>query len=430
MTKKATGESKKLPEKKEDLPLEEWNFENSKYGPKSGRERYCWAYEFARHSDWLKETYARDKQIKEGICENLSARMTGRFDGGNWHYTIKSPQLSVGSFKDIASFAAKLKLGADPVSAYLNDKLSSETRRLMDAYKVDKLAPRVTGKLISNGQRQLPRDLQTALTREIGEAIRNKGFYSKQNFHEIKEMPIETGELVKREAGLEGEELLRFNRLLLEDAYPEEISKYSAQFGCSGDGCRGIRLELPPRFPDIAYSKTGHTPVSRNFLVPKRRGNTADYEPGDCYQEIDWNDLDGIDWGGVATPEEMGKMGFWVSPDEPPQYYVPIYVDWRRTVPELKADFAKWIDKQPLKNRKKDVVGCYRDDLKALGALRLLIRYSTTKDAADHAALMTGGKEDANGNISGGKRVYTDPGGWTDAKNRAEKVLDRFRHWR
>ena len=109
--------------------------------------------------------------------------------------------------KNAESLVLRLKEAKDPVSQYLREQFSAGTVRRIDSY-----AP-----LDYSVQ-----DLKTALANELNDLIQNKDIYDKKRFAAIR-LSDEALQLLKR--GTEGFNRLRLNRILLEEAYPDELAK-------------------------------------------------------------------------------------------------------------------------------------------------------------------------------------------------------------
>jgi MscS family membrane protein len=105
---------------------------------------------------------------------------------------------------DLPVFVAKLRAN-DQFAAYLSSRLSDETQELLSAYDGGADAK-----------------LKEALVRDLNAAICGPAIYDEQRCSDIDLSP-ETQELLGRNP--EGEELRRLNRMLLQDAYPTELSR-------------------------------------------------------------------------------------------------------------------------------------------------------------------------------------------------------------
>lgn len=118
-------------------------------------------------------------------------------------------QFQLSDFRDLPSLAAQLQDPRDSLSRYLREQLSESTQRLLDEY------PSI-GNLLES--------LQKALVDELNYLIWRISLYDEQRFAHI-ELTDQTRELIKQ--NLQGKELMRLNRLLLEEAYPREIKSIS-----------------------------------------------------------------------------------------------------------------------------------------------------------------------------------------------------------
>jgi len=119
-----------------------------------------------------------------------------------------SPVFFTGDLRDPARLAVKLRGARDPVSSYLNEQLSPRARRLLNDYE---------------GAGPPSAALQEALAEELGEAIRSSRLYDEQRFAGVT-LRAATRKLAGR-AKLQKWERFALNRLLLEDAYPDEIAR-------------------------------------------------------------------------------------------------------------------------------------------------------------------------------------------------------------
>ena len=113
---------------------------------------------------------------------------------------------------DLPSLAAKLNAKSNAVSACLSPRLDDKTRAALAAYQ--------TGKTYEAG-----RVLLTNLMLSLNAIMYGSPLYNEKTFQELTLRP-ETADLAKRNP--QGADLARLNRLLLEDAYPKEISRKSA----------------------------------------------------------------------------------------------------------------------------------------------------------------------------------------------------------
>jgi hypothetical protein len=114
-----------------------------------------------------------------------------------------SSTFSVEDLADLPSFVAKLR-AATPVAEHLLSRLSEETQDLLSNYEDGADA-----------------DLKEALVTDLNAVLCGPPLYEKNRFEQV-DLGPETVELL--EYAPEGEELRRLNRLLLQDAFPTELS--------------------------------------------------------------------------------------------------------------------------------------------------------------------------------------------------------------
>ena len=121
----------------------------------------------------------------------------------------KSPfLLTVDELKDARAFILKLRISRDPVSLFLINNCSPRTRRLVNAYI---------------GNTPPSNELCNALVRDLNRLIQAESLYDKERFAQV-ELSEPTLKLLEQEPG---EEYLHLNRLLLSDAYPDELERIS-----------------------------------------------------------------------------------------------------------------------------------------------------------------------------------------------------------
>ena len=111
------------------------------------------------------------------------------------------------TFKEPAGFAVKLRDAGDPLSKYIREQFPAETQQLLEAYN----------------ESHPPSDsLQTALVTELNQLLIGESLYKEERFVQAK-LTKKVQKLIENNPG--GEDLIRLNRLLLEEAYPKEIAK-------------------------------------------------------------------------------------------------------------------------------------------------------------------------------------------------------------
>jgi len=125
-------------------------------------------------------------------------------------------RLSVEDLRDSAALAAKLQKAKDPLARHLKGQFEPETQRLLDGY---------------DGSDPPPRALQDALADEFDRLIlHGENLYDAQRFAHVV-LSQKTRELAGQHPRKGA--LIRLNRLLLEEAYPDEIA--TSQYKTEGE---------------------------------------------------------------------------------------------------------------------------------------------------------------------------------------------------
>jgi hypothetical protein len=156
------------------------------------------------------EQAAAPVPLSQPVLDHL-AGMTPIFDGKTLDGWIQSPpaalRLSAEDFTDLAGFAKKVSSKADAVSSFLNDQFDDAGKKAADGY-----VPTAAN----------VKTLNSALTKNLGRIIMGPSIYDETRFKAVS-LRAETKQLLEKSPT--GMELSRLNRLLLEDAYPQEIAK-------------------------------------------------------------------------------------------------------------------------------------------------------------------------------------------------------------
>jgi fucose permease len=129
-------------------------------------------------------------------------------------------------FEDVPALAKKLTAAADPVSAFLASNLSSSTVRTLN--RLDDGGATVTAARI-------------ALAQDLNSLIAKQSLYDAGRFREIK-LKEETKELLARD---KGRNEARLNRMLLADAYPQELAFQ--------DGILGVTNQLAAKLASVGF---------------------------------------------------------------------------------------------------------------------------------------------------------------------------------
>ncbi|MBD0370644.1 MAG: phospho-N-acetylmuramoyl-pentapeptide-transferase [Pyrinomonadaceae bacterium] len=123
-------------------------------------------------------------------------------------FSTPTPLLRVGDLKDPARLMLRLQEQRDPLSQYLRPQLSYALQQEITEYDGTSLPPEA---------------VQRSLTDELNRIIRSgASLYDQQRFERVK-LSDDTRKLIGQNP--QGENLVRLNRALLEEAYPEEIAK-------------------------------------------------------------------------------------------------------------------------------------------------------------------------------------------------------------
>ena len=140
--------------------------------------------------------------------EPLPPGVTRIFDGRTLDGWVQEPpyaaSLSVGEISDLPAFLKRVHAKSDPVSAYLNEHLDESTR----------LAIAVPDK-------QATREFRAALGKGLARIVTGASIYDQARFRAVKLRPETEAILHGRDP--QGRELARLNRMLLEDAYSNEL---------------------------------------------------------------------------------------------------------------------------------------------------------------------------------------------------------------
>jgi len=135
--------------------------------------------------------------------------------GGDGH-TLLLPQdtlmLSVGDLRDASSLAEKLKTAADPMSAYIQSRLSAQTKTELGAWQTSA---------------EPSYDLLGMIVEDLNLVVKGVLLWDEKRFAGV-EVREETRTLLLTQPT--GRELVRLNRLLLDDAYAKELSIELAGF--------------------------------------------------------------------------------------------------------------------------------------------------------------------------------------------------------
>jgi NitT/TauT family transport system permease protein len=129
-----------------------------------------------------------------------------------WWFVTRERQTPASIFaaddlRDLPKFATKLKQSSDPVSSYLRAHLSGATQRALASYQ---------------GTASDPATLEEGLLQDLNSMVSGPCLHEATRFSEVK-LRAQTQQLLTAKRN-EAEEA-HLNRLLLEDAYPLELSR-------------------------------------------------------------------------------------------------------------------------------------------------------------------------------------------------------------
>jgi hypothetical protein len=155
---------------------------------------------------------------KNGVWVSYHYGFSADIGGGEYDRTLLDSTahllLSIDDLQEPASFISQLQ-DFSALSQFLRSQFSSDTRRLLNTYT-------------SPYPPEPP--LITALLTELNQLLLGESLYDEQRFAAIT-LSANTNRLVQQ--NLQGKELIRCNRLLLEAAFPYDIRKHYAYYRVS-----------------------------------------------------------------------------------------------------------------------------------------------------------------------------------------------------
>lgn len=169
--------------------------------------------------------------------------------GDSWHenYT-ESPFLSARHISDARSLVRKLKDSADPVSAAIRPRMEQKTLEMLSAW---------------DGASQPGDEIIGALVNDLNALIKSPGLFDTKVIEGLK-LRARTRRAV--ELGAAGEQSAQVNRWLLEDAYPDEITK-GFRFGELYKA--GKMLKRPDFIWIASQGEEGEKPGTASKLYPE-----------------------------------------------------------------------------------------------------------------------------------------------------------------
>ena len=156
-----------------------------------------------------------DRRLHEFAAPTLKEITEGAFSPANKYYVgvkeIQSYLFDKVDFTNLRSLIEKLVKKADPVSSFVNARLSDNVKTLLTKY--------LAAKDRSLEQEQV---LMNDLSADLNKIVGGELLYSQSRFNGII-LRSDTEDLLKKNPT--GTDLMTLNRYLLEDAYPKEISR-------------------------------------------------------------------------------------------------------------------------------------------------------------------------------------------------------------
>ncbi|HVU07767.1 MAG TPA: sugar MFS transporter [Verrucomicrobiae bacterium] len=128
--------------------------------------------------------------------------------GGTNLTQVGSPVLTVNDIKDVPSLVSKLRQHSDPATQFLWGQFTEETRTNLLAY---------------SGTEDQNNTIKVLLSEQLNQIIRTDSIYTNQSA--FAGVPLSEQTKLLGSQKLEGHPLFRFNRLVLEDVFPQEITK-------------------------------------------------------------------------------------------------------------------------------------------------------------------------------------------------------------
>lgn len=148
---------------------------------------------------------------KNGVWVSYYYGFSADIGGGEYNRKLKNPEVNLllrsKDIQDPVTLIAKLK-DDSALSLFLRAQFSPNTEKLLDDY---------------NPVNSLQVVLIEAVVNELNKLLLGESLYQEQSFASIS-LSETTSKFVQR--NLQGKELIRFNRLLLEAAFPNEITRH------------------------------------------------------------------------------------------------------------------------------------------------------------------------------------------------------------
>ncbi|HXR06134.1 MAG TPA: oligopeptide:H+ symporter [Candidatus Acidoferrum sp.] len=215
-----------------------------------------WAFSTGEIND-LKSFSKKLKDQSDGV----SALLSGRLDQDAadalalFYYTnsasapanLGPSTFSAGDILDVGQLVNRLSHQSDPVSAFLWRNLSSQEQALLSNYQ-----PSAPG---SN-------QVQEAVVQSLNKVVAGPSIYESKRFQDISTRP-ETTNLMQQAPS--GPSLARLNRLLLEEAFPKELSRKPALEAALDENLNAI-IAGPCIYDRAAFASVTLRPETQHLL--------------------------------------------------------------------------------------------------------------------------------------------------------------------
>jgi hypothetical protein len=155
-----------------------------------------------------------------GVWASYFYGFSADMGGGEYHRQFQQPSLTgrftALDFKDLVSLAQQLKSPASPLNRYLSEKLSADTKQLLQEYDGSNAIPEA-----------LRKKLTAALIEDLNLRLGDEKLYEEDRFPGVIDIP-EIRQMIVRllDKKLNLAELSQLNRLLLEAAYKKELAEF------------------------------------------------------------------------------------------------------------------------------------------------------------------------------------------------------------
>ncbi|MGB6198035.1 MAG: hypothetical protein WBF35_00665, partial [Candidatus Acidiferrales bacterium] len=159
-----------------------------------------------------------------GFADAPASAAISLFDGktlDGWiQFQNSTTSIGSGDIANLTGMVMKLSEKSDAVSAFLSDQLDGATKANLNQY-------------FSTNSNSDVKPMGSALAKNLTKIISGPSIYDKARFQNVTLRPETLALLIQNP---HGRDLVRLNRMLLEDAYPEELSKAVATGWIVTDG--------------------------------------------------------------------------------------------------------------------------------------------------------------------------------------------------